>query len=198
MRSTDGKLGLFDSVHLLVGAMIGSAIFSLSGITILQAGPASILSWILGGVILLAYGLQTAELASRYPQSGGVFAFPAIVLGKTREQGRVWGWVSAWAYLFGCVAGAAFSAIYIGIYLGVAFPRLASLQVPIAIISVLLCGYLNLVRFKITQQGDDNSHHILGTCPFGIRPLRLCQWKMGHHSLYSVLYPREWRRDRLP
>jgi APA family basic amino acid/polyamine antiporter len=152
MRSTDGKLGLFDSVHLLVGAMIGSAIFSLSGITILQAGPASILSWILGGVILLAYGLQTAELASRYPQSGGVFAFPAIVLGKTREQGRVWGWVSAWAYLFGCVAGAAFSAIYIGIYLGVAFPRLASLQVPIAIISVLLCGYLNLVRFKITSR----------------------------------------------
>lgn len=152
MRSTDGKLGLFDSVHLLVGAMIGSAIFSLSGITILQAGPASILSWILGGVILLAYGLQTAELASRYPQSGGVFAFPAIVLGKTREQGRAWGWVSAWAYLFGCVAGAAFSAIYIGIYLGVAFPRLASLQVPIAIISVLLCGYLNIVRFKITSR----------------------------------------------
>ncbi len=140
MGSKNSKLGLFDSVHLLVGGMIGSAIFSLSGITILQAGPASLLSWMLGGLILLAYGLQTAELASRYPQSGGIFNFPAQLLGKTREQGRLWGWISAWAYLFGCIAGAAFSAIYIGIYLGVAFPALGSLQVPLGIVAVLLSG----------------------------------------------------------
>jgi len=64
MGSSNSKLGLFDSVHLLVGGMIGSAIFSLSGITILQAGPASLLSWLLGGLILLAYGLQTARHSS--------------------------------------------------------------------------------------------------------------------------------------
>ncbi len=150
MGSKNSKLGLFDSVHLLVGGMIGSAIFSLSGITILQAGPASLLSWMLGGLILLAYGLQTAELASRYPQSGGIFNFPAQLLGKTREQGRLWGWISAWAYLFGCIAGAAFSAIYIGIYLGVAFPALGSLQVPLGIVAVLLSGALNIARFRIT------------------------------------------------
>ncbi|HCU31110.1 MAG TPA: amino acid permease, partial [Sphaerochaeta sp.] len=150
MGSKNSKLGLFDSVHLLVGGMIGSAIFSLSGITILQAGPASLLSWMLGGLILLAYGLQTAELASCYPQSGGIFNFPAQLLGKTREQGRLWGWISAWAYLFGCIAGAAFSAIYIGIYLGVAFPALGSLQVPLGIVAVLLSGALNIARFRIT------------------------------------------------
>ena len=150
MGSKNNKLGLFDSVHLLVGGMIGSAIFSLSGITILQAGPASLLAWVLGGLILLAYGLQTAELASRYPQSGGIFNFPAQLLGKTREQGRLWGWISAWAYLFGCIAGAAFSAIYIGIYLGVAFPALGSLQVPLGLLAVLLSGGLNIARFRIT------------------------------------------------
>ncbi len=64
MSSKNSKLGLFDSVYLLVGGMIGSAIFSLSGITILQAG-----------LILLAYGLQTVELAFRYPQCGGIFNF---------------------------------------------------------------------------------------------------------------------------
>ncbi len=69
------KLGTFDSVHLLIGGMIGSAIFSLSGMTILSAGPAAIISWILGALILLAYGLQTAELASRYPQSEGSLLF---------------------------------------------------------------------------------------------------------------------------
>ncbi|NCC66349.1 MAG: amino acid permease, partial [Spirochaetia bacterium] len=106
MGKEQRKLGLFDSVHLLVGGMIGSAIFSLSGLTILSAGPAALISWVLGALILLAYGLQTAELASKYPQSGGVFTFPALLLGKNREQGRLWGWISAWAYLFGCIAGA--------------------------------------------------------------------------------------------
>lgn len=131
--------------------MIGSAIFSLSGMTILSAGPSAIISWVLGALILLAYGLQTAELASRYPQSGGVFAFPALLLGKTREQGNLWGWISAWAYLFGCIAGAAFSAIYIGIYLSVAFPIMGSWQVPLGITAVLFfSGVLNAVRFRIT------------------------------------------------
>lgn len=144
MGRTNGKLGLFDSVHLLVGGMIGSAIFSLSGITILQAGPASLVSWLLGALILLAYGLQTAELASHFPQSGGVFVFPSKLLG------RFWGWASAWAYLFGCIAGAAFSAIYVGIYLQVAFPSLGNLQVLIGVLAVVVCGVLNLVKFRLT------------------------------------------------
>ncbi len=142
MATKQKKLGTFDSIHLLIGGgMIGSAIFSLSGMTILSAGPSAIISWVLGALILLAYGLQTAELASRYPpQSGGVFAFPALLLGKTREQGNLWGgWISAWAYLFGCIAGAAFSAIYIGIYLSVAFPIMGSWQVPP---SALLLSFL--------------------------------------------------------
>ncbi len=64
MSSKNSKLGLFDSVYLLVGEMIGSAIFSLSGITILQAG-----------LILLAYGLQTVEFGFRFQQCGGIFNF---------------------------------------------------------------------------------------------------------------------------
>ncbi len=150
MNTEQKKLGTFDSVHLLVGGMIGSAIFSLSGMTIFSAGPAAIISWVLGAMILLAYGLQTAELASRFPHSGGVFSFPAILLGKKKDRGNLWGWISAWAYLFGCIAGAAFSAIYIGIYLGVAFPFMGSWQVPLGIIAVLFSGMLNAVRFRIT------------------------------------------------
>ncbi len=144
------KLGTFDSIYLLAGGMIGSAIFSLSGMTILSAGPSAILSWILGAMILFAYGLQTAELASRYPQSGGVFTFPSLLLGRNQKEGNLWGFVSAWAYLFGCIAGASFSAIYIGIYLGVAFPALASLQVPLALAATFIAGVLNILRFRVT------------------------------------------------
>lgn len=150
MKNTQqGKLGLVDSTSILIGGMIGSAIFSLSGITILNAGPAAILSWIIAAIILYAYGLQTAELSTIYPHSGGIFVFPALSLGKTEKQGKLWGWISAWAYLFGCVAGAAFSAIYVSIYLGVSFPALGGLQVPIAIAAVLFCGWLNVIKVDV-------------------------------------------------
>lgn len=147
MKDTQqGKLGLIDSTSILIGGMIGSAIFSLSGVTILNAGPAAILSWIIAAIILYAYGLQTAELSTIYPHSGGIFVFPAKSLGKTEKQGKLWGWISAWAYLFGCIAGAAFSAIYVSIYLGVSFPALGGYQVPIAIAAVLFCGWLNVIK----------------------------------------------------
>jgi amino acid transporter len=145
-----GKIGTFDSVNILVGGMIGSAIFSLSGVTIMQAGPGAILSWIVAAIILFAYGLETAELSSLFPNSGGIMVFPALTLGKNREQGRLWGWISSWAYLFGCISGAAFSAIYVGTYLGVAFPACANIQVQLAIATVIICGVLNVVNFAVT------------------------------------------------
>jgi len=117
------KLGLRDSTMILIGGMIGSAIFSLSGLTILSAGPASMISWVIAGIILFFYALQTAELSTIYPHSGGVYVFPAKALGKTHNQGRLNGWISSWAFLFGNVGGVAFSAMYIGIYLGVGFAR---------------------------------------------------------------------------
>lgn len=153
-NNQNGKLGLLDSSTILIGGMIGSAIFSLSGMTILNAGPASILSWIIAAVILFAYGLQTAELSTIYPKSGGIFIFPSKALGKNEKQGRLWGWISAWAYLFGCWAGAAFSAIYVSIYLGVGFPALGNYQVPIAIAAVLICGILNLVNIAVTGKAN--------------------------------------------
>ena len=160
MSNEKKKLGLLDSTTILIGGMIGSAIFSLSGLTIMNAGPASIISWIVAGIILIAYGLQTAELSTMYPQSGGIFVFPAKALGKTEKAGKVWGWVSAWAYLFGCIAGAAFSAMYVGIYLSVSFPALGSVGTIIAIGVVILCGILNII--EISAMGKINTVLTIG------------------------------------
>lgn len=153
-NNENGKLGLLDSSTILIGGMIGSAIFSLSGVTILNAGPASIISWIIAAIVLFIYGLQTAELATIYPSSGGVFVFPAKALGKTNKSKQLIGWISAWAYLFGCLGGAAFSATYVGTYLGVAFPSLNNAQVIIALASVIICGLLNLFNLSVTGKAN--------------------------------------------
>lgn len=44
MAPTNNKLKLGACVMILIGGMFGSAIFSLSGLTIANAGPASLLS----------------------------------------------------------------------------------------------------------------------------------------------------------
>ena len=56
MGDKKGKLTTVSCVTIMMGAMIGSAIFSLSGVTYAMAGPAHILTWIAAAVILLIYG----------------------------------------------------------------------------------------------------------------------------------------------
>jgi len=142
-----GKMGLIACVMLLVGAMIGSAIFSLSGLTILMAGPAAMLSWLIGGLIMLVYGLFTAELADRYPKSGGGYYFPRMAFkGKV---GLYLGWISCWCSILTNLVAIAFSAIYVGLYLSVAFPWAKGLQIPLALGSILVCLGINLLNVKL-------------------------------------------------
>lgn len=144
--SKSKKLKLFSCVALLVGAMFGSAIFSLSGLTIFEAGPSSLLSWIIAAPIMLIYGLLMAELASFYPKSGGVYVFPArAIKGK---KGEFWGWISCWGYILGNFAAVAFSAIFVGVYLSLFIPGTESFQVPIAIASMIVVLILNVIKIK--------------------------------------------------
>ena len=119
MRKNSEKLGLLGSVGVLVGCCIGSAIFSISGMTIYYAGPAAILSWIIAGLIQGTYSIEVAELSARYPRSGGVYVFPRKTLGK------FYGFIAGWGYVIANFIAVAFSAIYIGRYLSASFPSLA-------------------------------------------------------------------------
>ncbi|MDR0840867.1 MAG: APC family permease [Christensenellaceae bacterium] len=165
MEKKDGKIGLLDTTTILVGGMIGSAIFSLSGVTIGTAGPAAILSWVVAGLVLLAYGIICAELCSIYPNSGGVFMFPAKAFGTEGKDNRYWGWISGWTYLFSCVGGLVFSCSYIATYIGIAIP---ALQIPgdpfmsiqpqygiiIAVAAVVIAGVLNVVQIGVTGKAN--------------------------------------------
>ncbi len=107
-------------VALIAGACIGSAVFSISGLTIHLAGPAAVLSWIIAAVIALMYGLVVSRLALMYPQSGGIFVFPRMSIGG--RKGRALGFLSGWGYIVSNIIAIAFSAIYMGLYLHMGFP----------------------------------------------------------------------------
>ncbi len=149
-KNSSPSLGLFACVTIIVGAMIGSAIFSLSGLTMYMAGPSAIVSWIIAATIMLIYGLCVAELATIFPKSGGVFVFPSKALGKTERTGTIWGWISTWGYINANVVAVAFAAIYVSTYLGAGFGLSGEWQIPLAIISILFCFLLNSLRISVT------------------------------------------------
>ena len=146
MNNEYGKLGLLECITILIGGMIGSAIFSLSGLTMFLAGPASSLSWLIAGVIMLCYGMLVCELSCRFPKSGGVYVFPREAFEK--GKGQFWGWFSCWGAILTNIVAIAFGAIYVGIYLGVAFPGMESYQIPLALFSIFLCYLLNVIKFS--------------------------------------------------
>lgn len=156
-----GKLGLIPCIAIIVGGCIGSAIYSLSGMTMYYAGASAIISWIAAALILVAYGMMVAELSVRYPKSGGTFVFPQRALGlKNQKVGDFWGFISAWGFIVANIIAIAFSAIYVATYLGFGIPAIGALfgsanQVVLAIIACLLVMGLNLL--KITDAGKYNN-----------------------------------------
>ena len=117
-------MGLGACVALIVGACVGSAIFSVSGVTVYYAGASAVVSWLLAAVIYFAYGLVVISLARRFPRSGGIYLFPKRAIGG--RAGTMLGFVSGWGYVVGNVIAIAFSAICMGAYLRAGFPGLGS------------------------------------------------------------------------
>ncbi len=121
------KMGLGSCILVIIGACVGSAIFSISGMTVYLAGGSAVLSWVIAALLYCAYGILLSELAVRYPSSGGIYIFPKRAFGGRR--GSFWGFVSAWGYIISNIIAIGFSAIYAGTYFSAGFPGIASSRI---------------------------------------------------------------------
>lgn len=87
------SLTLPDAIALIVGIVIGAGIFQTPALVAAQAGSdiAVLLFWLLGGVVSLVGALCYAELATAYPNVGGVYYY------LKRAFGRGIAFLFAWA-----------------------------------------------------------------------------------------------------
>ena len=93
MRRDVGRVGL---LFAGVGSIIGSGwLFgALTASTI--AGPAAIISWLLGGFMVMLIGLCYAELGAMLPVSGGVVRYPHYSFGSLTSYTGGWiTWIAA-------------------------------------------------------------------------------------------------------
>jgi amino acid transporter len=87
------ELSALDLLGLSLGGIIGSGwLFAVNGAAAI-AGPAVVLSWLIGGILVLFIGLNYAELSGMIPRSGAIVRYPHYT------HGSYTGFIMGWAYL---------------------------------------------------------------------------------------------------
>ena len=123
-------IGLGGATLLVIGNVIGSAIFLTSGTMAaqLESATALIAVWVAGGLVSLAGGLTFAEMGAMFPRSGGLYVF------LEEAYGPLLGFLFGWAALFITLTGSC-SAVAVGFaeYFSYFVPSLGSARVLVAI-----------------------------------------------------------------
>lgn len=145
------KLGLWPSVAIVLGCIIGSGIFVKSSdlIAISQNTSYAIFAWVIGGLIALASGLTLAEVAYRYPKTGGVYIYIECIYGKT--LGFIAGWVQSFIFAptFFAALNLYFSEIFCSFFNLDSFwkiPVALSCLISLAIINILGTKYASILQ----------------------------------------------------
>jgi APA family basic amino acid/polyamine antiporter len=86
-------LGWPHLVALGVGAIIGTGIYTLTGVAAGLAGPAVILSFLAAGLVCAGAALCYAEMSSLTPQAGSAYTYAYVSLGE------VVAWIVGWSLI---------------------------------------------------------------------------------------------------
>src|SRR4051795_4382614 len=86
------EVGLIGLMWASVGSIIGSGWLFGAQEGLIAAGPAAIISWVVGGLMMMVLALIHAELGGMYPVSGGTARFPHYAFGGA--AGASFGWFS--------------------------------------------------------------------------------------------------------
>lgn len=104
-------LGFLEAYTIGVGTMIGAGIFVLPGIVASNAGPAGMISFVIGGVVSLLTALSLSELATGMPKAGGSYYY------VNRAMGSFFGSIVGWSMWAGLMFATAFYMLGFGQYL---------------------------------------------------------------------------------
>ncbi|MGH8182954.1 MAG: APC family permease [Rhodanobacteraceae bacterium] len=89
-RRLKRHVGMIGLLFASVGSIIGSGWLFGAMFAAEQAGPAAIISWLVGGVMVLFIGLTYAELGTMFPVSGGIIRFPHYAFGSFASYTSGW------------------------------------------------------------------------------------------------------------
>ncbi|NQT47333.1 MAG: amino acid permease [Candidatus Omnitrophica bacterium] len=151
-KGLEKVLGRWDSVAIILAIVIGVGIFRIPAeVARYLASPGFIISaWITGGLISLIGALCYAELSSTFPQTGGSYIYLKKSYGPLASF--LFGWSELLVIRTGSIAAVAFIlAEYLGSFLALD----AHFVKPIAIFSIGILAFINIVGLKYGKRTQD-------------------------------------------
>ena len=131
-------LGFLEAYTLGLGTMIGAGIFVLPGIVADAAGPASMISFVIGGVVALLAALSLSELATGMPKAGGSYYYVNHALGS------FFGTIVGWGMWGGLMFATAFYMLGFGQYL----LDQPSDAIPVVLAAVAMASLLVAINYR--------------------------------------------------
>ena len=118
-REFKREMSLFDSMMIVMGAMIGSGIFIVSADIARTVGSAGylLLVWLITGVVTIIGALSYGELAGMMPHAGGLYVYLREAYNPL--TGFLYGWTTFLVIQTGTIAA-----------VGVAFAKFTGLLIP--------------------------------------------------------------------
>ncbi len=138
-------MGLWDSVAVIVGIVIGVGIFKTPAVVAghLPAPVWIFFAWLAGGIISLAGAFCYAEFAVLFPRTGGNYVY------LKESYGRLTGFLYAWAELLFIRPGSIAAVAFIFAEIARSFFSLdVQLLKPVAVLAILILTASNALGLK--------------------------------------------------
>jgi APA family basic amino acid/polyamine antiporter len=129
------RLGTGDAVVIGLGSMVGAGVFSAFAPAAAVAGSGLLVGLVLAAGVAYCNAVASAQLAARYPTSGGTYVY-----GRER-LGAWWGFIAGWGFVVGKTASCAAMALTFATY---ALPGDGASQRAVAILAVVALTAVNL------------------------------------------------------
>jgi basic amino acid/polyamine antiporter, APA family len=134
------KLSLGDAIVIGLGAMLGAGVFAAPGPAAAEAGSWLLLGLVIAAAVAYANATSSAQLAARYPESGGTYVY-------ARERlGPYWGFLAGWSFVVGKTASLAAMALTFGAYVAPDLARLFGIGAVVALTVVNVRGVEKTAR----------------------------------------------------
>lgn len=140
--------GIFTIIALTVASMIGSGLFFGASLAASYAGPASLIAWVILGVVTVYVGMCFGELVAMFPKAGGIYEFTKQSYGTFTSF--IIGWLT---WITGNIAGAVLLIAALD-YIVISFPSLfpAAHTTTIKIVlGIFIILFLNYITFRGVQ-----------------------------------------------
>jgi basic amino acid/polyamine antiporter, APA family len=131
------RLGLGDAVLLGLGSMIGTGVFVVYAPAAAAAGSGLLLGLGIAAFVAFANATSSAQLAARYPASGGTYVY-----GRER-LGALWGYLAGIAFIAGKTASCAAAALAVGAY---AAPSATRAVAAVAVVFITAVNYRGITK----------------------------------------------------